>query len=153
MGDEPGLAVPYTRGMDEHHGFHAEGPRRAHTLAAGSPLDVASSTVGDLHRLAQALAVGKLLRPQTRARLFAGHAEMPGETRYGYGFIVRGEGASRSVRHGGGAPGISTSFELYPESGWTVVVLTNDDPHSAERVTRPLETWLARAIRPAEPSA
>jgi CubicO group peptidase (beta-lactamase class C family) len=32
-----------------------------------------------------------------------------------------------TLGHGGGSPGASTSIDMYPDSGWVVVVLSNYD--------------------------
>ena len=44
---------------------------------------------------------------------------------YGFGMTVRSRAGGTSVGHAGGAPGASTSFELVPERGVTIIVLSN----------------------------
>lgn len=46
---------------------------------------------------------------------------------YGYGFQVGGTPEDRVVGHGGGFPGISSNLDLFVDSGYTSIVLTNVD--------------------------
>ena len=50
-----------------------------------------------------------------------------GSPGYGLGFGVRTDAQGRVVGHTGGFPGISASFETWPERGYTVAVLANLD--------------------------
>jgi CubicO group peptidase (beta-lactamase class C family) len=87
------------------------------------------STVGDLHRFARALESGKLI-----SKAMLGEATKPQMQQYGYGFGIRGEGASRNYGHGGGAPGMNGDLRVYPELGYVLVALSNLDPPAASRV-------------------
>jgi hypothetical protein len=42
----------------------------------------------------------------------------------------------RVLGRSGGAPGVSTDFSWYPDSGWTVVVLSNLDGAAGQVATR-----------------
>ena len=44
----------------------------------------------------------------------------------------------------GGAPGLNAGLEWNPRSGYTIVVMSNFDPPSAERVVRQIRSWLPR---------
>ncbi len=87
------------------------------------------STVGDLLRFAQALESGKLI-----SKALFTEATTPHQGDYGYGFIVRGEGALRSYGHSGGAPGINGDLRIFPRLGYVVISLGNLDPPAASRL-------------------
>jgi len=56
---------------------------------------------------------------------------------YGFGFGTGTDALGRRAGHSGGFPGISSVLDIYPESGWTVVVLANTDngmPAVAEKM-------------------
>jgi hypothetical protein len=42
----------------------------------------------------------------------------------------------------GGAPGLNSALEWNPKSGYVVVVMSNFDPPTAERVARQIRSWL-----------
>jgi CubicO group peptidase (beta-lactamase class C family) len=76
------------------------------------------STTSDMLRYVEALRQAKICEPDDPAR---------------QGFGV-----------GGGAPGINAAFDWNPESGFVIIVLTNFDPPTAERVSRRIRGWLPR---------
>jgi D-alanyl-D-alanine carboxypeptidase len=87
--------------------------------ARGSSAGGGYTTAGDLLRFSAALESGKLLDAAgTRS--------------------VLGEG----IGVAGGAPGINADLEIDPASGYTLVVLSNYDPPSAERVARQIREWI-----------
>lgn len=54
--------------------------------------------------------------------------ETPSDSeRYGYGFQIRKKGNVARIGHSGGLPGASARLDVYPEFGYTVVVLSNRD--------------------------
>ncbi|WP_213423085.1 serine hydrolase domain-containing protein [Bhargavaea massiliensis] len=60
-----------------------------------------------------------------------------GNTFYGHGLMVTPDfGGSVLVHHGGGQPGVSSSFGFLPEQGITVAVLTNRTGVSAEKLMK-----------------
>jgi CubicO group peptidase (beta-lactamase class C family) len=75
------------------------------------------STVEDLFRFSRALQGGKLLNNDLTALALSGGAGMTAEKING----------ADVVGHIGGAPGMSTSFDIYPALGFTVVVLSAQD--------------------------
>jgi len=77
------------------------------------------STVNDLHRWVQVLIGGRLLRPESTAKMFADH-----RGGVGYGWSVR-NGERPSVAVTGRSPGFSSSVEHFSRSRVTVVVLAN----------------------------
>lgn len=84
------------------------------------------STVGDLFRFARALLEHRLLSPETTELTLEGKAETRNpEMMFAYGFMDRMEAGHRVVGHGGGFAGVANTFNMYLESGYTVVVLSN----------------------------
>jgi CubicO group peptidase (beta-lactamase class C family) len=92
------------------------------------------TTVGDLMRFADALMRHTLLSAEATRLLTTGKVEGAGG-RYAYGFIEHVSNGVRSVGHGGNAPGMDGSLEIFPESGYVVAVLANTDPPAAQRVS------------------
>ena len=92
------------------------------------------TTVGDLMRFADALMSHTLLSAEATRLLTTGKVEGAGG-RYAYGFIEHVSNGVRSVGHGGNAPGMDGSLEIFPESGYVVAVLANTDPPAAQRVS------------------
>ena len=60
---------------------------------------------------------------------------------YGFGFIVTPYNGTRIIGHGGGWVGITNKFDMYPDLGYTVVILTNIDADPNELAFR-LREWL-----------
>ena len=89
------------------------------------------STAGDLLRFRSALLSGRLLDPASTTLLLEGKADMAERVRYAYGFMERTDAGVRAVGHTGGAPGICSFLWTYPDSGYTVVVLSNSDSDCA----------------------
>jgi hypothetical protein len=43
--------------------------------------------------------------------------------------------AMRPYGHGGGAPGMNGDLQIFPQSGYVIVVLSNLDPPAASRIS------------------
>jgi len=57
------------------------------------------------------------------------------ESGYGYGLRISTDCRfERIVGHGGGAPGVNTMLQIYPDQEYCVIVLSNYDPPSAEDI-------------------
>ncbi|WP_028920944.1 serine hydrolase domain-containing protein [Pseudonocardia acaciae] len=122
------------------------------TVKLASPAGGAWSTVGDLLRFSQALLAHRLLDPTLTNTVLAGKVPIPGPPppktpptenggpagpkrtppKYAYGFLDRRPNGVRIVGHNGGTPGYEGEIDIYPDTGYTVVILTNQD-----RVERP----------------
>lgn len=92
-----------------------------------------TTTAGDMVRFGEALRGHKLLSADDTARLLAGKVDA-GNGRYAYGFEEVRVNGQRLCGHGGGGHGISDQFDLYMESGYTLVVLSDRDPDIAGRI-------------------
>jgi CubicO group peptidase (beta-lactamase class C family) len=121
----PNLAVGYSRERT------ASGTRwRSNTfehVIRGGPAGGGYSTARDLLAFAEALRAGRLLSPKSAEVLFSPKPELHGNPGYGFGFGVGSDALGRRVGHSGGFNGISSVLDIYLDSGWTVVVLSNVD--------------------------
>lgn len=97
----------------------------------GNPSGGAYSTVGDLLRFAQALLGHKLLSAAMTNTVLSGKVDTgrpgPGEDKYAYGFADSRINGVRIVGHNGGTLGYEGQLDIYPDRGYTVVMLTNQD--------------------------
>lgn len=127
-GDIPiaNLASGYTR---EHGNENA--PRRNNVYtrpARGSSAGGGYSTAGDLLKFANAVNSGKIKNPN-----FEENAPKPPDAPFA---LMPG------VRIAGGAPGLNAVLESDLPGGYTIVVLSNYDPPSAEEIPRKIHEWI-----------
>ena len=98
--------------------------------ACGSPAGGGYSTASDLLRFELALRQHAILSPWSAGLLMTGavaeSANAP-EAKYSLGLEELTVNGVRTVGHGGNFPGVSTAFDMYPELGYTVVILSNAD--------------------------
>jgi CubicO group peptidase (beta-lactamase class C family) len=115
----------------------------------GAPDGGVYSTGGDMARFHAALTSGKLVNRQSLQVLWTGVTD-DGKEEYGYGARIVEYNGVRIIGHGGGWQGITNEFDLYPDLGVTVVVLSNydDDPTG---VADKLREWLTQGVAPAKP--
>jgi D-alanyl-D-alanine carboxypeptidase len=93
-------------------------------------------TVEDFLRFANALTNHKLLNAQNTELLTTGKVDTPRGDKYAFGFMDNGAGTGmRHFGHGGGAPGMNGDLQIFPQSGYVVVVLSNLDPPAASRIS------------------
>ena len=100
----------------------------------GSPAGGGYSTVGDLFKFVQALKRHKLLNPTyTQKVLSTRPAENTKNHNNAFGFEVCNFDSKQNtictspdiVGHGGSGYGISTYLGIYPDTGYTVIILSN----------------------------
>lgn len=104
-----------------------------------SPAGGAVTTAADISLFLGALSKGSLLSSATTKELLVARPDPSGQPGiYGYGFNV-GLTSPLRVGHGGGAPGVNAEIALYPESGWQLIALSNNDPPVATRMVTVLE--------------
>lgn len=132
----PNRAVGYTReGAD---GQAQPGPKRVnlYTLPArSSSAGGGYSTASDLLALDAAMRADKLLSPAWTDWYFSDKQKAP----------VAGAPARKHSGAGGfagGSPGVNAVIETDLDTGYSIVVLSNDDPPSAEAVARKIRQWL-----------
>ncbi len=102
--------------------------------ARGSSAGGGYATAEDLLKFSNALQTGKLQLPNFRESTAAGNQGSPGTKPKSFS----GLGIA------GGANGINAVLEVNSASGYTLVVMSNYDPPSAERVARQIRGWLAK---------
>ncbi|MEW6366330.1 MAG: serine hydrolase domain-containing protein [Acidobacteriota bacterium] len=133
----PNVASGYTRGWDGEE--HPSEPRRNNIYtrpAKGSSAGGGYSTAEDLQKFTTAFVECKLLSPAYTEYLSTGRQPAEGGTSFDRaltGFLIAG-----------GAPGINSVLEWDPRSGYTIVVMSNYDPPTAEDVRRRIRRWLDR---------
>lgn len=114
--DVPNLAFGYT-----NQGVRIGGERMVTTtLSKGGGAAGATgpySTLEDMLRFAEALRGNRLLNRDYTQKLLSG----------GYGMNSETTNGTRHAGHGGGTAGVNTWFELFPDSGYTLVALSNYD--------------------------
>jgi CubicO group peptidase (beta-lactamase class C family) len=76
------------------------------------------STTGDLLKWEQALFGGKVLKPESFAKMTT-----PFKNDYGCGLFIRTVDGHKFMTHGGGIEGFNTSLTYYPDDKLTVIVL------------------------------
>jgi CubicO group peptidase (beta-lactamase class C family) len=137
--DVPNLALGYTRIGDDDRP-HPDQPRRTNVLlhfGRGSSAGGGYSTVEDLLRFAQALQGHKLLNQEYTALDMTGKVETGRPVgKYAYGMAEAIINGVRIVGHSGGFPGINGQLDMYPDLGYTVVVMSNYDEAARPVVER-----------------
>jgi CubicO group peptidase (beta-lactamase class C family) len=99
----------------------------------GSPAGGGYATAPNLLNFANALTEYRLL-DREHTELLTAHLVDTGENdRYGYGFAVAPEGEIAWFGHSGGHFGVNSSLDIYPDSDYTVIVMTNLDKPTANR--------------------
>jgi CubicO group peptidase (beta-lactamase class C family) len=141
--DTPNLATGYTKEGNQnrlHNNLYLH-------VVKGGPSGGGFSTVEDLLGFDIAIRTGRLLNPHYTTLLLSGKVktDMPG-VYYAYGFFERRLNGLHSVGHGGGFSGISSTLRMYPESGYTVVAMSNYDPPVASQVADWIEEHMLRAL-------
>lgn len=101
--------------------------------ARGSSAGGGYSTADDMLRFDMALRGGKLLSPAWTAWFYSDQSTAPAGPP---GRLAGGTGVA------GGAPGVNASLEMDLDTGYTVVVLSNLDPPTAEQACRTIRQWL-----------
>jgi D-alanyl-D-alanine carboxypeptidase len=98
----------------------------------GTPAGGGYSTVGDMLAFANALRDHRLLGAAGLEKLTTGGLTGPDGTFFRYDFTDETLEGRRFWGHGGGAPGMNGMLMIFPDSGYTVVVLANRDPPVAQ---------------------
>lgn len=135
-------AIGYTR-------FDGSGPdlRAWHRVppagVVGGPAGGGTATALDLFRFARALTTHKLLSAEITDSVMRGRVDSgPGE-RNGYGFDETMRRGVRFVGHNGGFMGTYNEVDIYPELGYTSVLLSNVDVMGARAAAEAIRRNLA----------
>jgi CubicO group peptidase (beta-lactamase class C family) len=87
------------------------------------------STTEDLLRWEQGLFGGKLLKPESLAKMTT-----PFKEDYAFGLAVSSKNGHKVISHGGGIEGFNTSLAYYPDDKLVVAVLANLNGPFAENI-------------------
>jgi CubicO group peptidase (beta-lactamase class C family) len=116
----PNLAVGYHKTFTDN-GIVWSNNVFQHVMRGG-PQGGGYSTVEDLLRFDQALRGGKLVSSAMVKILTTPKPELSSPN-YGYGFAVNTE--TGTVGHSGGFTGIHSNLNMFMDSGWTAIVMSN----------------------------
>lgn len=116
------LAMPLTRDPS------GNGWKEAPHATRGSPTGGGYATAADLLSFTQALRQSQLVSRATLMQMIANaNGALPGELRYGLGFIPEKHGKFDSFGHGGIAPGVNFEYRYFAAIDVTLVIFSNQD--------------------------
>lgn len=139
----PNLALGYTK--MQFSGGRSDTRQQNRRPAKGSPAGGGYSTVEDMLKFSVALRSNKLLSQKYTELVMKGQVETQGAgAKYAYGFGDKEINGQRIVGHNGGAPGIGANFDIFPQLGYTAVVLSNYDPPAMSAVVTKLREVLGK---------
>lgn len=119
----PNLATGYTMSLEEPGQWKNN---IFSNLAKGTPAGGGYSTVDDLLSFANALQNNILLSKESATLCTSGKVKYR-EGMYGYGFEENTINGHRIIGHTGGHDGIASELMIYPDLGYTVIILTNGE--------------------------
>ena len=131
----PNLAIGYSR---ENDGWTNNLYKH---VVRGGPAGGGFSTVEDLLRFDRVLRAHTLLNPEYTELVWSAKPDLNSPI-YGFGFSISGESGDRIVGHGGGFPGINSNLDMFLDSGYTAVVMSNYD-RGAEPIKSKMRELLA----------
>jgi D-alanyl-D-alanine carboxypeptidase len=125
----PNLAVGYSKMSPDGKPLEEIRDNTNTREVRGGPAGGGYSTVEDLVKFHMALRSYKLLNEEYTKLVTTGKVDAGGPMgRYAYGFGDKTFGGKHIVGNNGGSGGIAANFEMYPELGYTSVMLMNTDP-------------------------
>jgi len=127
----PERAVAYTKANPAE----SWAPNRDNLPYRGTSAGGGYSTADDLLHFANALAGHTLLNAKSLDMLVNGEPLTPGGRIYAFGSGGRTWDGVRYFGHNGGYPGMNTDLEISIDSGYTIIVLSNFDPPTAQRIS------------------
>jgi CubicO group peptidase (beta-lactamase class C family) len=117
----PNLAVGYQKEFNEDGTVRFRNNVFQHVIRGG-PAGGGYSTVEDLLKFDVALRANKLVGAEYVKQLLSPKPEL-NSPEYGYGFGV--DTKNRIVGHSGGFSGISSNLDMFLDSGYTAIVMSN----------------------------
>lgn len=97
------------------------------------------STTRDLYTYFKAINNHTLVSKETQELLHKKHAKffVDGErsSHYGYGFVIKKEGETMMIGHGGTYPGVGGYFYYYPKTDHYVIILSNYGEPASQAVS------------------
>jgi CubicO group peptidase (beta-lactamase class C family) len=118
--------------------------RESRRPARGASAGGGYATAEDLLKFWIALHEHRLLNRQNTDLVMSGKvATRQGpDVKHAYGFEDEMVNGHRIVGHGGGGRAVNTQFDIYPDEGYTVIILSNYDPLAATVVANKLREIL-----------
>lgn len=110
----------------------------------GSPAGGGYASANDLLCFAIALYDDRLIDAENRELMTTNKIKQGRRIGYGYLYGDREVNGRRYIGHNGGAPGINADFSVFPDHGYTMVVLSNTN-HNASPVADQIRQWLGHA--------
>lgn len=110
----------------------------------GGPAGGGYSTLEDMLRFAAALRTHRLLNRQYTDIVLTGKVQYRPNAKYAYGFANDLVNGARIIFHDGGANGISAEFDMYPDLGYDIVVLSNYDHPAVRPVVKKIQETIAK---------
>lgn len=84
------------------------------------------TTIDDLAKFERALREGKIVKPETLAKMQSHFILNNGRRAgYGYGWFIRNINGNRSISHGGNSTGYASSISYFPDQNLTVAMMCN----------------------------
>ena len=108
----------------------------------GGPQGGCYSNAEDLHKFATALVGGKIVNKKLVAEFTTAKPDLFA-SRYGFGFGVTEDG--NRFGHGGGFTGISANLDIFRDSDWIAIVMSN-----YSRASQPVSSKMRRLIAAAK---
>jgi CubicO group peptidase (beta-lactamase class C family) len=135
---KPDIAIGYTRRIDIQGNMRKDGDRIDNlwiNLIKGEAGGGGYSTCSDLLNFSLSLMDNKLLSPEMTKTVLTPYVfegTKDGQSKNeGYGFQVWDINGVRRIGHPGKFPGVNVRFDVYPDLGYTVIVMANYDPPAA----------------------
>jgi CubicO group peptidase (beta-lactamase class C family) len=130
---DPAFALGYTKGANGTE--HAQFMDLSHPFAAGA----LCSTVGDFAKWQRALAGGRVVSAASYALMSTADTLSNGrKINYGFGLVPGMLDGHKTVSHTGGIPGFATAAAYVADDSLSVVVFTNFDRESPQRLVQNL---------------
>lgn len=129
----PAFAIGYSKGPTST--VRAQFLDLSHPFAAGA----LCSTVGDFAKWQRALASGKVVSPESYELMSTAATLTSGRTiNYGFGLVPGKIDGHKTVSHTGGIPGFATAAAYVADDTLSIVVFTNYDGESPQRLVQNL---------------
>jgi D-alanyl-D-alanine carboxypeptidase len=130
---DPAFALGYSKGPN--------GTTRAQFMDLSHPFSAGAlcSTVGDFVTWQRALDGGKVVSPASYALMSTADSLNSGrKINYGFGLVPGVFNGHKTISHTGGIPGFATAATYVPDDSLSIVVYTNFDGESPQRLVQNL---------------
>jgi CubicO group peptidase (beta-lactamase class C family) len=141
----PNLAAGYTYDENDPQHKMSRHDNKATLPIKGSSAGGGYSTTGDIFLFSKALLGHNLLNEELTNTITSGKVDDHRlNSKYAYGFSDQTFSGKHIVGHNGGGPGINGSLKILKDNGYTVIVLSNYSPPSADGLASEMSEFLIR---------